>query len=417
MKTFYIKSLGCKTNQIEGQIIAESLVKNGFIKIEDKNKADIYIINSCTVTGHSDNQVLYLIKQVRKDNPKVKVILTGCMAQTMDKSKIDADLILGNNEKLEIEKYINELFEDNKKEHVENIFNVKEYKGKFIYNTTSTRPPVKIQDGCNNRCSYCLIPYARGNSRSENIQNIIEQINIHTKNNVKEIVLTGIHIGQWGLEFNKELIDLLIEIEKTDILRYRLGSLYVDEIDDKLFNFLKNSKKFCPHFHLSLQSLCNKTLKNMNRSYTKEFALQIIDKIHNNFKNPYIGCDIIVGFPNETNEDFVETKNALKLAQVSYIHSFPYSKRYGTKAYGMENQVLEHVKKERNKEIIELCKNLHKKFLDKNKNTTVRVIYEKGKNGIYQGVSDNYIKILKKSDKNIKGMVEIVNLAEFDELH
>lgn len=417
MKTFYIKSLGCKTNQIEGQIISESLIKNGFTKIEDKNKADIYIINSCTVTGHSDNQVLYLIKQVRKDNPKAKVILTGCMAQTTNKSSIDADLILGNNEKLEIEKYINELFENNKYEHVENIFNIKEYKGKFIYNTISTRPPVKIQDGCNNRCSYCLIPYARGNSRSENIQNIIEQINIHTKNNIKEIVLTGIHIGQWGLEFNKELIDLLIEIEKTDILRYRLGSLYVDEIDDKLFNFLKNSKKFCPHFHLSLQSLCNKTLKNMNRTYTKEFALNIIEKIHNNFKNPYIGCDIIVGFPNETEKDFLETKSALKQAQVSYIHSFPYSKRYGTKAYNMENQVLEHIKKERNKEIIELCKILHKNFLDKNRNTTARIIYEKGKNGIYQGVSDNYIKIFKKSDKNIKGLVETVNFADFDKLH
>lgn len=418
MKKFYIKSLGCKTNQIEGQIIAETLVNNGFIQVKNKSEADIYILNSCTVTHHADSQALYLIKQIRNDNPDIKVVLTGCVAQTMDKSEIDADLILGNGEKLNIDKYINELFKGDKKAHVEDIFAENKYQNKLILKTNSTRPPVKIQDGCNNRCSYCLIPYARGNSRSNPSKNIIEQINIHIENKRKEIVLTGIHIGQWGLEWGKTLVDLLEEIEKTNILRYRLGSLYVNEIDDKMFEFLKDSKKFCPHFHLSLQSLCDKTLKNMNRTYTKEFALSVIDKIHKTFDNPFIGCDIITGFPNETEEDFIETKEALIKAKVSYIHSFPYSKRKGTPAASMDGQIQEHVKKQRTKELIEVCNILHQNFLNSNKNKDVRILYErKGKNGMYQGVTDNYIKVYKKSNINLQNTVETLNLSEFEELY
>lgn len=418
MKKFYIKSLGCKTNQIEGQIIAESLMNLGFIETKNKLEAEIYILNSCTVTEHSDNQASYLIKQIKAQKPDIKVILTGCSAQTKDRETFGADLILGNREKLDIEKYINELFKDEKKAYVDDIFSQSEYNNKFIYKTSSTRPPVKIQDGCNNRCAFCLIPYARGNSRSNSIENVIKQINIHTQNNRKEIVLTGIHIGQWGLEFNKSPVDLLKEIEKTDILRYRLGSLYVNEIDDELFDFLRNSKKFCPHFHLSLQSLCDKTLSDMKRNYTKKDSLFIIDKIHKSFDLPFIGCDIITGFPNESEEDFLETKNALIEAKVSYIHSFPYSKRKGTLAYSMKGQVLEHIKKERTKELIEVCKVLHKNFLDLNKNKTRTVLYErKNKDGFYQGVTENYIKVLKKSPNNLQNSIEKVNLSEFDCLY
>ena len=418
MKKFYIKSLGCKTNQIEGQIIAESLINLGFIETKNKLEAEIYILNSCTVTEHSDNQASYLIKQIKAQKPDIKVILTGCSAQTKDRETFGADLILGNREKLDIEKYINELFKDEKKAYVDDIFSQSEYNNKFIYKTSSTRPPVKIQDGCNNRCTFCLIPYARGNSRSNSIENVIKQINIHTQNNRKEIVLTGIHIGQWGLEFNKSPVNLLKEIEKTDILRYRLGSLYVNEIDDELFDFLRNSKKFCPHFHLSLQSLCDKTLSDMKRNYTKKDSLFIIDKIHKSFDLPFIGCDIITGFPNESEEDFLETKNALIEAKVSYIHSFPYSKRKGTLAYSMKGQVLEHIKKERTKELIEVCKVLHKNFLDLNKNKTRTVLYErKNKDGFYQGVTENYIKVLKKSPNNLQNSIEKVNLSEFDCLY
>lgn len=424
MKKFYIKTLGCKTNMIEGQVIAESLLNCGFLQVQKKEEADIFILNSCTVTGHSDNQALYLIKQIRKENPSVKVVLAGCGAQTMDLNSVDADLILGNKEKLEIEKYINELFSGSKNSYVQDIFKEKNYFGKNLLKTASTRPPVKIQDGCNNRCSYCLIPFARGNSRSDSIENIIKQINIHALNGRKEIVLTGIHIGQWGLDLNlrnnekQTLLTLLKEIEKSDILRFRLGSLYINEIDDSMFEFLINSKKFCPHFHLSLQSMCDKTLKNMNRFYTKKDALCVIEKIHKNFDLPFIGCDIITGFPFETREDFLETKEALIEAKVSYIHSFPYSKRKGTRAYDMENQNLEHVKKERTKELIEVCSKLHGKFLNANKNKIRTVLFEKkGKNGLYSGVTENYIKVYKKSDENLQNTLYTVNLAEFEELY
>lgn len=418
-KKFFIKTLGCKTNEIESQIIKESLLNKGYIKTDNRLEADIYILNSCTVTSHSDNQALYLIKQIRKDKPDIKIILTGCLAQTGNPDEINADLILGNNEKLDIDKYIENLFEKNKAVFADNIFNTKEYNNKFLYNASSTRPSVKIQDGCNNRCSYCLIPYARGNSRSNNIENIIKQINLHIKNNKKEIVLTGIHIGQWGIEFNQNLINLLREIEKTDILRYRLGSLYINEIDDNLLEFLQNSKKFCPHFHLSLQSLTDKTLKNMNRFYTRKEALDKINKIHQCFNLPYIGCDIITGFPDETKDDFLITKESLIEAKVSYIHSFPYSIRKNTPAAAMENQILEHIKKERTKELIEISNLLHKNFLDKNKNTTRTIIYEKKskKMNAYKGVSENYIKVYKKSETDLQNTVETVALSEFEELY
>lgn len=418
-KKFFIKTLGCKTNEIESQIIKESLLNKGYIKTDNRLDADIYILNSCTVTSHSDNQALYLIKQIRKDKPDIKIILTGCLAQTGNPDEINADLILGNNEKLDIDKYIENLFEKNKTVFADNIFNTKEYNNKFLYNASSTRPSVKIQDGCNNRCSYCLIPYARGNSRSNNIENIIKQINLHIKNNKKEIVLTGIHIGQWGIEFNQNLINLLKEIEKTDILRYRLGSLYINEIDDNLLEFLQNSKKFCPHFHLSLQSLTDKTLKNMNRFYTRKEALDKINKIHQCFNLPYIGCDIITGFPDETKDDFLITKESLIEAKVSYIHSFPYSIRKNTPAAAMENQILEHIKKERTKELIEISNLLHKNFLDKNKNTTRTIIYEKKskKMNAYKGVSENYIKVYKKSETDLQNTVETVALSEFEELY
>ncbi len=414
MHKFYIKSLGCKTNQTEGQIISELLVNKGFIKTNNKSEADIFIINSCSVTEHADNQTFYLIKQMKKENPKIKVVLTGCTAQTADINKIDADLILGNSEKLRIDEYINSLFEYKKSIFIQNIFEIKKYETKILHKTNKTRPSVKIQDGCDNRCSYCVIPFARGNSRSETIENIIEQINIHTKNNVKEIILTGIHIGQWGADlWGKKLVDLLYEIENTDIVRYRLGSLYVNEIDEELFDFLVHSKKFCPHFHLSLQSLCDKTLKNMNRKYTKHNALEMIEKIHKNFNTPFIGADIILGFPDENRDDFLETKEAILNSNLSYVHSFPYSKRKGTSAYGFLNQVLDHVKKERTKEIIEISNSLHKKFLEKNKNQIRPVLFEKrGKDGLFSGISDNYVKIYRKSDENIRNTIELVDFSK-----
>lgn len=418
MKTFHLKSLGCKQNQLEGQIIENELIKIGYNTTNDIKSADIYILNSCTVTSHTDSQVNYLLNHAKKLNPNIKTVLCGCTAQTykqhenFDYSNID--LVLGNSEKIFIENYI-----EKSGFFVDDIFNKNEFEGKFLVNPNTTRVSIKIQDGCNNRCAYCIIPYARGNSRSNAIENIIKQINLVIEKDIKEIVLTGIHIGQWGKEWNLSLIDLLEKIEKTSISRYRLGSLYINELDDEIIKFLANSKKFCPHFHLSLQSMCDKTLKNMNRKYTLAQSLEVIEKLHKNFNLPYLGCDIIVGFPDESEDDFIETYENLKRAKLSSIHCFPYSKREKTPAYFMENQIQDSIKKERVERVMELSNMLHNDFLEKNKNTIQEILIEKKspKTGLYSAMTKNYIKIYFKSDdNNLRHSLKEVNLADF-ELH
>ena len=416
MKTYCLKSLGCKQNQLEGQIIENELNKIGYKKTDDLLHADIYILNSCTVTSHTDSQVNYLLNHAKKINPNIKIVLCGCVAQTYKQhEKFDysnIDLILGNSEKIFIENYI-----DKQGFFVDDIFKKTEYEGKFLINPNTTRVSIKIQDGCNNRCAYCIIPYARGNSRSNSIEDIIKQINLVVEKGIKEIVLTGIHIGQWGKDWNLSLIDLLKKIEKTTIARYRLGSLYVNELNDELIEFLSKSEKFCPHFHLSLQSMCDKTLKNMNRKYTVAQSLEVIKKLHESFNLPYLGCDIIVGFPDESEDDFIETYENLKNAKLSSIHCFPYSKREKTPAYFMENQIQDSIKKERAERVMELSEQLHNEFLEKNKNTIQEILIEKKslKTGLYSAMTKNYIKIyFEDEDNNLRHTLKKVCLSEFE---
>jgi len=420
-KTFILKSLGCKQNALEGQIIIDELKNAGFSETDNVKKADIYILNSCSVTSHSDSQTNYLLNRAKRLNPEIKTVLTGCCAQTYKEHKdfnySNIDLVLGNSEKLSVTKYINNLFE-NKSDgrfFVQDIMTKKDFENKFLLSPHTTRVSVKIQDGCNNRCSYCIIPYARGNSRSNTVDNIIEQINIIASKNIKEIVLTGIHIGQWGLEFNKTLSDLLKEIEKTSIPRYRLGSLYVNEIDDNMIEFLSKSEKFCPHFHLSLQSVCDKTLKNMNRFYCVKDVFKVVEKLHKNFKNPFLGCDIIVGFPYENDEDFTETYRNLEKLELSQIHCFPYSKRENTAAYNMP-QVEDKIKTERAEKLTELSKKLHDIFLEKNKFETSEIlIQKKDKDGFYSAITRNYIKIkFKDEDDNLRHTLKVVDLSKYE---
>ena len=413
MKKFHLKSLGCKQNQLEGQIIENELIKIGYQEVSSLKEADIYILNSCTVTSHSDSQVNYLLNHAKKVNPEIKTVLCGCVAQTYKQHEnfnySNIDLILGNSEKIFIEDYI-----EKSGFFVDDIFSKTDFEGKFLVEPNTTRVSIKIQDGCNNRCAYCIIPYARGNSRSNNIENIIKQINLVIKKNIKEIVLTGIHIGQWGKEWGLSLIDLLKEIEETSISRYRLGSLYVNELDDEIIKFLANSKKFCPHFHLSLQSVCDKTLKNMNRKYSVTQIKEVIEKLHNNFNLPYLGCDIIVGFPDESNEDFIETYNNLKELKLSSIHCFPYSKREKTPAYYMKNQIQNSIKTARVERVMELSKELHSEFLKQNQNTIQEVLIEKKspKTDLYSAITRNYIKInIESEDNNLRHTLKEIDLS------
>ena len=423
-RKFVIKTLGCKTNAIEGQIIIDELEKMGFLQVQDCKDADIFILNSCSVTSHSDSQSSYLLNRAKRENPFIKNILTGCVAQTIDLHKnfdtTNIDLILGNDEKLELRKYIEELFKGQKNKCVGDIFKIKEFNYKIVENPYQTRPSIKIQEGCNNRCSYCIIPYARGNSRSNSTENIVSQIELLAKNGTKEVVLTGIHIGQWGLEWGLELIDLLYEIEKTSILRYRLGSLYINEIDDRMLEFLKKSEKFCPHFHLSLQSLCNKTLENMNRKYSSSDAIEITKKLYDTFNEPFLGCDIIAGFPDESDEDFNVTYENLGALPLSYIHAFPYSIRENTPAAKMKNQIQDAIKTKRVQMLNELCATKHSEFLKRNKNSTQEILFERKsrKTGLYSAITRNYIKVFVKDDRDdLRNTLKTVNLSEFEKLY
>lgn len=419
MKKFTIKTLGCKTNQIESAIIEEKLLKEGFTQVTKVEEADFFILNSCSVTSSADNKALSTLNSIKKQNPNVKTVLTGCFAQLESKSLKEnpaIDILVGNQEKLDI----STILKSDLNFLVSDIFEHKDFRYEKLNTLKRTRATIKIQDGCNNRCAYCTIPLARGQNRSNSIQNIIEQVNLLKENGFEEVVFTGIHIGQWGYDFknNSSLIHLLEEVEKTQITRYRLGSLNPIELDSDIVNFLAESQKFCPHFHISLQSACDKTLTNMNRHYSYELAFNLINELNEKFKLPFIGSDIIVGFPGEMNEDFISTYENLAKTNLSQIHVFPYSKRKNTKAYDMKNHIPSDVKKERVTLIKELSEKKHHDFLQNNIGTIGEIIIEKNKDkqtGLLKGVTRNYINILIESDSPPKSStqnIEIVRLSK-----
>ena len=422
MKKFVIKTLGCKTNQVESALIAEILTKNGYEEIKDICDANYYILNSCSVTHVADSKNLSYIKQVKRENPSIKVVLTGCMAQ-LDKDNLSnnklIDFIIGNYEKNDIAKII----EEEEKVCVSDIFSHDNFRYEKLHQTQRTRASVKIQDGCNNRCTYCTIPYARGKNRSNRIENVVEQINIFAKEGYYETVLTGIHIGQWGEDFKekKSLKDLLEAIEKTNIKRYRLGSLNPLELTKDFIDFLAKSEKFCPHFHLSLQSVCDKTLKAMNRHYSANDIKQLVNYINEKFENAFIGSDIIVGFPNETEEDFNTTLDNLKELGLTRIHVFPYSRRKGTPADKMQNQIDTAEKKRRVGLVQEISNKKLTEFFNKNIGTENEVIVEKQrdkKSGLLKGVTKNYINVLIDADDTYKDKlvkVKLTSLSEYPE--
>ena len=391
MPKFVVKSLGCKLNQLEGQIIAERLSEIGFEQTKNIEEANYFILNSCTVTGNADSEVNYILNKAKRENEDIIRILAGCVVDAeIENVQNSAEIILKNSEKLKIA----EILKDKKQEFED------EFLYAIIKNPTSSRVNVKIQDGCNNSCAYCIIPKARGKSRSNSVKNIISQIEKIVEKGRDEVILTGIHIGLWGQENGQNLVDLLKEIEKTKVKRYRLGSLYVNEISDELINFLKNSKKFCPHFHLSLQSMTDKTLKNMNRFYSVQDELNTIEKLHKNFDLPFLGADIIVGFPMETNKDFIETLENAKRAKLTKIHVFPYSKRPNTIAEKMPEQVDEGIKKERARKLIKVSDKFKAEFIEKNIGRELSVIFEEKiqKDGTRKGITENYIEIYTPSE-------------------
>lgn len=415
MKTFLLKSMGCKSNQFEGAIIEENLINAGFEKVSEIKDADLYILNSCSVTHKSDDEALYLLRHAKHTNENIKTLITGCVAQIERDKLLEydfVDFVLGNNEKLNIVEFL----QKNEDCEVGDIMNMTDFHEAVLIDTTKTRASLKIQDGCDNRCAYCIIPFARGKSRSAKSDFIIDQIKSFEKHGFKEVIFTGIHIGQWGKEWGKTILDLLKEVETNTNVRYRLGSLYPNEITDELLDFLSKSKQFCPHFHLSLQSACNRTLERMNRRYKVEDYLEQIEKINKLFELPFLGSDVIAGFVGETQEDFETTLKNLEKSGLTAIHTFPYSIRKGTQAEKMEGHLPDKVKEERATAIKKISAQKTKEFLEKNVGTVHNVLVEKHLDkhlNVLKGMSENYITVfLNSDDRNLINTIQKVKITE-----
>ena len=395
MNKFYLKSMGCKSNQFEGQIVAEKLVQAGFSQVNKLEDAEFYILNSCSVTHKSDNEAMYLLRHAHSLG--LKTVLTGCIAQIEQDKLLKEDFIdyvYGNEDKFKLAEYL----ANNQNYAVKDLMGTNEFCPVVLNDTTKTRISLKIQDGCDNRCSYCIIPFGRGKSRSASSDFIINEINRYVENGYKEVVLTGIHIGLWGKEWGQTILPLLERIEReTKIPRYRLGSLNPHEITNELLDFLQTSEKFCPHFHLSLQSACNSTLKRMNRHYTVEYYLDQIEDIVSRFNKPFLGSDIIAGFVGETDEDFSITVENLKKSKLSQIHVFPYSIRQGTAAEKMEGHLSDKIKEDRANLIKLISRDKYMAFVESNIGDTQEVLIEKRpdkKTGKYKGVTRNYLNVI-----------------------
>lgn len=417
MSKFFLKSMGCKSNQYEGSIIEESLINAGFEKVNNLDEADYFILNSCTVTHKADNETFYILRNAKHVNSNIKTVLTGCVAQVEKKQLLEKDYIdfvIGNDEKLKLAEY---LLSDTKFA-VQNIMEQVKFNDTLLLDTSKTRACVKIQDGCDNRCSYCIIPFARGKSRSASEDFIIKQINTLAEHDFKEIVLTGIHIGQWGKDIDKSFLDLLKFLEENSpIERIRMGSLNPLEITEDVLEFLSTSKKFCPHFHLSLQSANNNTLRRMNRFYTVEKYLEQIENINAKFNLPFLGSDIIAGFVGETDEEFSNTVENLKKSGLTQIHTFPYSIRKGTIAEKLEGHLPDNIKEYRASVIKQISNIKFKEFMKKNIGTTHQILVEKHLDkhtGFLKGVSENYLKVIVKDnfDETLLNSLQNVKILE-----
>lgn len=389
-----IHTLGCKVNIYESEYIINILKENGYQIVDFDSKADIYIINTCTVTNTSDKKSEKMIKRARKQNKDAIIIAMGCHAQIKG-DNIDADIIIGNKDKSKIISLIEEYQENkNKIKRIYNLDNVS-FEDMYISSFNShTRAFVKIQDGCDAFCSYCIIPYARGPIRSKDPKTVIKEITSLVENGYKEIILTGIHTGKYGKDINYTFEQLLKDIIKIkNLYRIRISSIEINELTDPILNLIKDNQVIAKHLHIPLQSGSDKILKLMDRKYDLKFYKDRIEKIRKMIKDVSITTDLIVGFANENEKDMEDTLKFLKEIKFTKIHTFPYSKREGTKAASMENQIDETIKRKRVKTVLELSDQLEQDFYQSKLNETEEVIIEQTKDGKSYGYTSNYIKV------------------------
>ena len=417
-------TLGCKTNQYETNGMMQKFIESGYEICDLQDKPDIYVVNTCTVTNIADRKSRQSLRRVKEKNNTI-VVAVGCYAQVAKEqleNMPEIDIVLGNKEKKDIVKYVDEFLEKRNENKpviaVADISIQKEFDeyGCITY-TERARTEIKIQDGCNNFCTYCLIPYARGRIRSRKKDNILEEVKIVANKGIKEIVLTGIHIASYGKDFEEEykLIDLLEDLNKIEeIERIRLGSLEPTIITDEFVQRLSKLEKVCNHFHLSLQSGCNETLKRMNRKYTTEEFKQVTERIRKNFKDVNLTTDIIVGFPGETDEEFNLTYNFLKDIAFYKMHIFKYSKRDGTVAAKMPNQIDGNIAEERSKKLIELSEKNMESYNEKYFGKEVEVLFEEKQGEYWVGHTRNYIIVKIKSNDLLENVVKNVKIIEIN---
>lgn len=419
-KTVAFYTLGCKVNQYETNAMEQQFIQNNYKIVDNTEKADIYVINTCTVTNMADRKSRQMLRRVKEINQSAVIVVCGCYAQVA-KTELEqipeVDIILGINEKNKIVQIVEEyLSSKNNIIEVADVSKQKEFLdfGDVTY-TEKNRAVIKVQDGCNMFCSYCLIPYARGRIRSRKIENVVSEIEKIAKQGIKEVVITGIHVASYGKDFENEnirLINLLEEINKIEgIERIRLSSLEPTIVDEEFAQRLSKLEKICDHFHLSLQSGCDATLKRMNRKYTTARYKEATEILRKYYPSANFTTDVIVGFPGETDEEFNQTYQFLKEIGFYKMHIFKYSPRKGTVAEKLPNQVDGNIKEERSKKLIELSNNMQNEKNSQYIGKTVKVLFEEHENGYYKGHTTNYM-VVKVKEKEQDGFIDNIKDIE-----
>lgn len=416
MKKVALHNLGCKVNAYETEAMQEMLEKNGYEIVPFKEGADIYIINTCTVTNMADRKSRQMLHRAKKLNPEAIVVATGCYVQAQEENgEVDEciDIIIGNNKK----KDLIEILENHIEKSVIDINHTKEYEEMHLSKTAEhTRAYIKVQDGCNQFCTYCIIPFARGRVRSRAKEDVIREVTDLAKNGYKEVVLTGIHLSSYGVDLeNENLLSLILAVHEVDgIERIRLGSLEPRIITEEFAKTIAGLPKMCPHFHLSLQSGCDETLRRMNRRYTSEEYYEKCQLLRKYFKNPALTTDVIVGFPGETKEEFEKSKAFVDKVDFYETHIFKYSKRQGTKAAVMEHQVPEQIKTIRSNIMLEMDARKRVKYEAGFVGKEVEVLFEEEtlKNGerFFVGHTKEYVKIALQTEENLQNQLANVRI-------
>ena len=421
MKKAAFYTLGCKVNQYETEAMAELFADSGYEIKEFTEVADVYVINTCSVTNMGDRKSRQIIRRAKKLNPNAVIAVTGCYAQTAPDEVLaieGVNLVLGTKDRKNIVTLVEELNTESNINHVSDIMSNHEFEELQIKQYSNrTRAFIKIQEGCNQFCSYCIIPYARGRVRSRKMEEVLEEITNLTKHGCQEFVITGIHVTSYGKDLGDvTLIDLLEEIAKIpEVKRIRLGSLEPGFITKDTLDRLSKMESFCPHFHLSLQSGCDSVLKRMNRNYTTQDIREKCKAIREHFQYPALTTDIIVGFPGETEEEFEETRKFLEEIDLYEMHVFKYSIRKGTKAADMKPQINDQIKAKRSNILLEMSKQHQKEFETKQLGMVKEVLIEEkmhGKDHYYTGHTKEYIKVALYSEEPLENKIVKVKLRQ-----